>query len=195
MLPPIDKIKGIPPGTILERELTLRNIRKADLANSIAELPQLISYICKGSRAITPKLSLKLDAYFGAEEGYFLILQAYYLIEQEKKSETLHDHPDLSKINPAIFWDTRFDQLNWRQHQKMIIQRIFERGGEMEINEIIRFYGREEVTNIIQNAHTLLYTAIDNAEHYLGIDKNTIACYNASVLNQPQPPYFNASGK
>lgn len=195
MLPAIDKIKGLPPGTILERELSLRNIKKADLASSINELPQLISYICKGTRGITPKLSLKLDRYFGADDGYFLILQTYYQIAQEKKSDAPHEQPDLSKINPAIFWDTRFDQLDWRQHQKMIIQRIFERGGKDEIQEIIRFYGREEVTEIIQQAHALLYTAIDNAETYLGIDKHTIACYNASVLNQPQPPYFTTSGK
>lgn len=195
MLPSIEKIKGIPPGAILERELRLRKIKKTELALAINELPQVISYICKGTRALTPKLSLKLDKYFRIEDGYFMVLQTYYDIAKEKSNNQLTLIPDLPKINKAIFWDTDFEKMDWIRHKKMIIQRVFERGSTTEIEEIIRFYGKEEVVATIQTAHSLLYIAIDNAETFLGISKNTISCYQNSILKQAHQPYFTSSVK
>lgn len=195
MLPPINKIKGVPPGVILERELRLRKIKKAELAASINELPQMISYICKGTRAITPKLSLKLDRYFGMEDGYFMVLQTYYDITKEKSNRQFAPNSDLPTISKAIFWDTDFGKMDWIRYKKAIIQRVFERGSESDIDEIIRFYGKKEVINTIQTAHSLLYTAIENAETYLGIDKNSISCYQNSIQKPPQRPYYTSSVK
>ena len=195
MLPTIDKIKGIPPGAILERELRLQKMKKTELAVAINELPQMISYICKGRRAITPKLSLKLDRYFRIEDGYFMILQTYYDIAREKSNNQQTLITDLPKINKAIFWDTDMEKMDWIRYRKAIIQRVFERGNSNEINEIIRFYGKEEVIVTIQTAHSLLYTAIDNAKTYLGIDENSISCYQNSILKQAHQPYYTSSLK
>ena len=195
MLPPINKIKGIPPGAILERELRLRKMKKTELAATINELPQMISYICKGTRTITPKLSLKFDRYFGMEDGYFMVLQTYYDIAKEKSNGQLALSKELPTISKAIFWDTDIEKLDWMRYKKAIIQRVFERGSATDIDEIIRFYGKEEVVTTIQTAHSLLYTAIDNAETYLGIDKTSISCFQNSTLKQPHQPYFTSSVK
>ncbi len=195
MLPPINKIKGIPPGVILERELRLRKMKKAELAATINELPQMISYICKGTRTITPKLSLKLDRYFGMEDGYFMVLQSYYDIAKEKSNSQLASSSDLPTISKAIFWDTDFGKMDWIRYKNAIIQRVFERGSATDIDEIIRFYGKKEVVTTIQTAHSLLYTAIENAETHLGIGKNSISCYQNSILKQPQRPYYTSSAK
>lgn len=77
------------------------------------------------------------------EEGYFMILQVFYDIEEEKKRQEA-DHPDYSKLRPALFWDTKMEKINWKKQKNAVIKRIEERGNEIEKKEIIRFYGKEK---------------------------------------------------
>jgi addiction module HigA family antidote len=143
----IDKYKGLHPGMILERELKKRKLKKAPFALSLQEYPQTLNEITKGRRGITPALSLKIDQALEFEEGTMLILQAYYELEKEKlKTEPL---PNLSLLRKALFWDTAIETINWRKQSKAIIKRVFERGNEVEKNEIIRFYGEKKIKEAI----------------------------------------------
>lgn len=49
--------------------------------------------------------------------------------------------------------------INWEKHKVSVIKRVFERGNEQEINEIIRFYGNKEIENVLlllnENSGTL----------------------------------------
>jgi len=53
--------------------------------------------------------------------------------------------PDLSKIRRILFWDTNFDLIDWERNRTAIIQRLSERGNEVERAEIARFYGLERI--------------------------------------------------
>ncbi|RWY47894.1 helix-turn-helix transcriptional regulator [Mucilaginibacter gilvus] len=145
----IEKYKGIHPGLILERELKKRNIRKGPFALSLKEYPQILNEITKGRRGLTPALSLKIDDALQMEEGTMLILQAYYEINKEKQKVKLNDHPDLRILRRAIFWDTDMDKIDWRKQQQAVIKRVFERGNEHERQEMIRFYGKKQVSAAI----------------------------------------------
>ena len=144
-------LKGIHPGFVLERELEKRQIRKGSFALQIQEYPQTLSTITKGKRDMNIGLALKIEHILGIEEGFFMILQVYYDIEQEKKKQN-SSHPDLSIIRPIIFWDTKMDKLDWQKQKKAIIKRIFERGNEMEKKEITRFYGNEAISKALNYA-------------------------------------------
>jgi antitoxin HigA-1 len=78
-----------------------------------------------------------------------MILQVYYDIEQEKRKEHL-EKPDLTKLNAALFWDTQIDKINWIKQKKAVIKRVFERGNELEKQEITRFYGENVVREILK---------------------------------------------
>jgi addiction module HigA family antidote len=144
----INKIKGIHPGFILERELKKRKIKKSQFAISIQEFPQTIGSITKGKRKIDTPLALKIENALDIEKGYFMALQAFYEIEEEKKK--LNDkHPDISKLRRALFWDTNIEKIDWEKQKKAVINRVFERGNEEEKNEIIRFYGEDVIKEII----------------------------------------------
>ncbi|TKB99036.1 helix-turn-helix transcriptional regulator [Pedobacter cryophilus] len=143
----IEKYKGIHPGIILERELKKRRLKKAAFALSLKEYPQTLNEITKGRRGITPALSLKIDEALELEEGTMLVLQAYYEIEKEKlKTDQL---PNLSLLRKALFWDTNIETINWSRQAKAIIKRVFERGNEIEKNELIRFYGEKKIREAI----------------------------------------------
>ena len=142
-------LKGIHPGFVLERELKKRKLRKNSFAIKLHEHAQTINAITKGRRAMNTSLSLKIEKELGLEEGYFMILQTYYDIEIEKKKTNLH--PDFSILRQVLFWDTKMESVNWEKQKRAVIQRVWERGNEIEKQEIIRFYGTPTIEKIITN--------------------------------------------
>lgn len=151
MIPEISKVKGIHPGAILKRELKNRGIKSSDLAALINEHKQTISAIIHERRGINPGLSIKLAQQFAVESDYFMHLQASYDIKQEiDKQNKSKRIPNLRKFRKVLFWDTEFNKLDWEKQKSAIIRRIFERGNETEIKEIICFYGHKEIKKIIQ---------------------------------------------
>ena len=125
-------LKGIHPGLILERELKKRDLAKGAFALSISEYPQTLSAIIKGKRDMNTALALRIEEALGIEEGYFMTLQVYYDIKQEKQKLSQGYHPRLSTFRPALFWDTDIKKIDWKRQKKAVIKRVFERGNLKE---------------------------------------------------------------
>ncbi|WP_291287928.1 plasmid maintenance system antidote protein [Flavobacterium sp.] len=147
-----DIIKGIHPGFVLERELQKRSLGKGQFAIAVGEFPQTLTAITKGKRRMNTSLSMKIEKMLAIEEGYFMILQVYYDIEQEKKKtrqDSKNDKPDVSLLRKILFWDTDINKIDWEKQKKAVVKRIFERGNEDEKNEIRRFYGSDTINAIL----------------------------------------------
>jgi addiction module HigA family antidote len=142
-------IKGVHPGYVLERELKKRHLRKGQFALSLQVYPQTLVSITKGKRKMNTPLALKIENVLGIEEGYFMTLQLYYDIEKVKSRQNT-EHPDFSKLRRVLFWDTKMEKINWKKQKKSVIKRVFERGNEIEKSEIIRFYGKETIYDIMK---------------------------------------------
>jgi len=142
-------IKGIHPGLILERELKQRHLRKGPFAISLQEFPQTLVSITKGKRRMNTNLALKIENALEIEEGYFMTLQLHYDIAEIKRRQT-GSHPDLSRLRRILFWDTKMENINWEKQRNAVIKRVFERGNDSEKNEIIRFYGIEDINNTLK---------------------------------------------
>lgn len=170
MLPDITKIKGVHPGAVLSRELKRRGLESKQFALSLGEYPQTINAISKGRRGINPLLSIKLGHALGTDGDYFMLLQAYYEVERERK-ELLKNQtkPDLSKIRAILFWDTDINLIDWQKQRKAVIRRIFERGNDIEIKEIISFYGKGIIAKELKGIPQYLPALSANAEKYLGL--------------------------
>lgn len=143
MLPELHKIKGIHPGAILKRELKQRGVKSNELANTLGEHKQTISAILNEKRGINAKLSIKIGEALGIDNDYFMILQAVYEVSEANKTKLFR--PNLENIRKVLFWDTNFEELDWNKNRKAIIKRIFERGNDPEIKEIISFYGKDTI--------------------------------------------------
>lgn len=162
----ITLLKGIHPGIILERELKKRKIPKRRIALTIGEFPQLLGDITKGKRRINPVLSIKLGDILGIDESFFSVLQAYYDIEQQKKKQARNKLPDLKLLRSVLFWDTDINSIDWEKNKTSVIRRIFERGNDHEIPEIIRFYGEKEVQAILAQISNRSSVMKRNMEKY-----------------------------
>ena len=144
----LNQLKGIHPGLVLERELNKRHLRKGSFALSLQEYPQTLTAITKGKRGMNTALSLNIERALGIEEGYFMVLQVYYEIEEEKRKQNI-SWTNLPQLRPVLFWDTKMASLDWEKQKKAIVKRVFERGNAIEKNEIIRFYGAKTVDDLL----------------------------------------------
>ena len=142
-------LKGIHPGFFLANELRKKKIGRGQFALRINEYPQVIGDIANGKRRLTPRIALKLDMALGKEEGFFMLLQAWHDVFEEKRSQQTHSKPDLTRLRAGIFWDTDMDHIDWEKQYRAVIQRVFERGTKDEQDEIIRFYGIDKVQSTL----------------------------------------------
>ncbi len=63
-------------------------------------------------------------------------------------------HPDFSKIPRFLFWDTNFDEIDWKNKYVAVIKRVFERGDEEAKIEIEKFYGKELIKSVLDSKST-----------------------------------------
>jgi plasmid maintenance system antidote protein VapI len=147
------KYKGIHPGLVIDRELKKRSIKQRPFALMVNEHVQSFNAITKGKRGISTSLALKIERQLGFEEGTLVLLQAYYDIQNVKEKE-MQLTPDLTIINNALFWDTDLKSIDWKQHYRAVIERVFERGTEIEKSELIRFYGIKKVKQALLESKT-----------------------------------------
>ena len=114
-------LKGIHPGFFLANELRKKNIGRGQFALGINEYPQVIGDIANGKRRLTPRIALKLDHALGKEEGFFMLLQAWYDIMEEKRSQQPNPTPDLTRLRAGIFWDTDINRIDWTKQYRAVI--------------------------------------------------------------------------
>jgi plasmid maintenance system antidote protein VapI len=143
-------LKGLHPGFFLEHELKKKKLSKRRFAISLSEYPQTIGAITKGNRDMNTSLSLRIERALGLEEGFLMMLQAFYDIKKEKEKRKLT--PNLSVFSSALFWDTKIENIDWNLHNKFIVHRVFEYGNEQEKHEILNFYGKDMVENLLMNS-------------------------------------------
>ncbi|GHT29673.1 hypothetical protein AGMMS49574_07090 [Bacteroidia bacterium] len=147
----LEIFKGLHPGIVIDRELKKRKIPSGRLAISIDEFPQTMSAIIKGRRGINTPLSLKIEKALDFEEGSLMMLQVFYEIKQLKQKEAANHKPDLSKLRPVVFWDTNMNKIDWDKNKRAVIERVFDYGNKTEQEEIMRFYGEEDILKYLNN--------------------------------------------
>jgi addiction module HigA family antidote len=88
------KLPNIHPGEVLLEEfLNPMGISQNAMARAINVPPRRINEIVLGKRALTADTALRLAAFFGTSEGFWLGLQADFDIEQTRqtiKQDLLH---------------------------------------------------------------------------------------------------------
>lgn len=160
MLPQLNKIKGVHPGSILRRELKIQGIKASDLAKTIGIHKQTISAILNKRRDVNPRISIQLAKRFNVDEDYFMLLQASYNVKKTAES-TLQEKPNLDNFRKVVFWDTIIEEIDWHKNKKAVIQRVLERGNKKEIDEIISFYGKNAITKIIKSIKNSQFTTFE----------------------------------
>lgn len=90
-------------------------------------------------------------------------------------------------IHKRYFWDINVLKQDWDKGYLFVIGRIIERGGQEEVDELIRFYGRDKVMKALRDEISFLPNyGIDNAIGFFPeLKKEEMFCY----LNRKDKPY------
>ena len=137
----IENVKGMHPGALIKHELNRKKISQRKFAASIDEHWQILNAVINEKRGISLGTALKVEEELGYDEGFLMILQVYYDIEQRKQKQIRSTLKGVPAIRRIIFWDTDFDSIDWAASKESVISRVLERGTEEEIAEIARYYG------------------------------------------------------
>lgn len=73
----------------------------------------------------------------------------------------------MSKLRSVVFWDTDMNSIDWEKNKLAVINRVFERGNKQEIEEIIRFYGKEIVLKCLEKKASTSKVVAVNVLKYL----------------------------
>ncbi|MEK7199312.1 MAG: hypothetical protein AAB212_05270 [Bacteroidota bacterium] len=65
-----------------------------------------------------------------------------------EENAVITDKPDLPR---RLFWEFRYDDIEWREEYRTVIARVIERGTPEQWAEIIRYYGEAFVVDAIKN--------------------------------------------
>lgn len=137
-------------GSVIKYIMEQKKTTGRQIAHRSGLTPQRISDYANNHRRITVKASLALERALEIEKpGYFYIIQTNHDIYLASRNQ--QPTPDLSKISNHVFWDSNIKNINWKADKKRIIQRTFEYGDEQTLSEIVRFYGKTTVKQILSD--------------------------------------------
>lgn len=91
-------------------------------------------------------------------------------------------------LDPKIFWDIRFEELDYEKYANFIIERVFERGDVEDIRQTRRFYGDEKVKEALTMAKWLASSTLSLAKAVLGNNNKDYRCYK---LIQSNPTHLD----
>ena len=140
MINRIDILKGIHPGKIIERDLSKKHLTQRTLAKTVGVPYQTINAIISGRRNITLETALNIEKTLGYDEGFLLILQNFHNISVYKEKKSKEKYSQAPNIRKSLFWDSDFNKIDWEKYSKAVITRVWERGNQIEKEEIARFY-------------------------------------------------------
>jgi hypothetical protein len=88
-------------------------------------------------------------------------------------------------LHRRLFWDWRFDAIDWQASYVSIIARVVERGTADEIQELIRFYGEEKVDFALRKEIVYLPDyVVKKVTEYFGMREDELACYGRKLLRR-----------
>ncbi|MEO8405757.1 MAG: hypothetical protein ABI480_14210 [Chitinophagaceae bacterium] len=92
-----------------------------------------------------------------------------------------------TNLDRGLFWDWRYDEIDWQKTYRSVIERVLERGTKEEWEEIIRYYGKPKIIAALKEEIKFLpdYT-IDAVSSYFNIRKEDMACYVRTQLRKGQ---------
>jgi hypothetical protein len=88
-------------------------------------------------------------------------------------------------LSPNTFWDTKLDALDFDKYSKFTILRVFERGLDNEIQEIIRYYGKKEIIKTLTSSDQLMSRAFNLSKKLFHLSNSDYKCFERKQQAMP----------
>lgn len=103
-------------------------------------------------------------------------------VRGQAKQTGTNNKPDLPRY---LFWDQRYNEIDWTGGYRSIIARVIERGSQKDWEEMLCFYSRPKVVNAL--LHEIKYLpdfAIEDVCNYFNLRKEELLCYTRKQLRK-----------
>lgn len=92
------------------------------------------------------------------------------------------------EFSKGLFWDIDVEKLDIEKHAGQIIPRVFMRGTMEDILQVLRYYGKDKVKEILVQTRYLDKLTLAFSMGFLHLKKEDFRCYR---LNQSTPQLWN----
>lgn len=92
------------------------------------------------------------------------------------------------EFSKSLFWDVDAFKFDYQKHAGHIIPRVFMRGTMNDMIQVLRYYGKEKVKNILLNTRYLDKIALAFSARFFNCNKEDFRCYK---LSQSTPQLWN----
>jgi hypothetical protein len=92
---------------------------------------------------------------------------------------TPQNAPDIPR---RLFWEFRYESIDWQKHSRMVIERVLNWGMDTEVEALIRFYGFNRVKRTLRDRPMYLMAhQLDRACRIFGLKQEETVCYKRKV--------------
>jgi hypothetical protein len=131
------------------------------------------SYLPYKSRELTEQVA----GYFQLDRKV-LALPKYYRFLKKKRSLASGGIKHKPNLDRWMFWEFRYDEMDWEASYYTVIDRVAERGTTADYEEMIRFYGREKVIHNLRNEVAYMHEyVIEKVCAYFGFRQEELLCF------------------
>jgi hypothetical protein len=91
-------------------------------------------------------------------------------------------------FSKGLFWDLDIENLDFQEHKTHIIPRVFMKGKLEDILQVLRYYKRETVKDVLLQTRYLDKKTLALTAVFFKTDKQDFRCYK---LSQSTPQLWN----
>lgn len=104
-------------------------------------------------------------------------------IQKQLLNET--DEMGVPNLPKRLFWECRYDKIDWQKAYVSVIERVLERGNEDEWLELIRYYGLEKVINTLRFEYMYLWdSTMEKVCVYFNLKPEAMKCYRVKQIRR-----------
>jgi hypothetical protein len=97
---------------------------------------------------------------------------------ERKQVITKPERPSKPDLPKRLFWEFKYDEMDWQKDSETVMERVVERGSPEEWKEMIKFYGERKVIHTLKNKTTYLTDqAIKKVCDFLKLKPEELKCY------------------
>ena len=82
------------------------------------------------------------------------------------------------KLNPSLFWDIEFSELDYEKNARQVIERVLTRGSLNDWYQIKSYYGIERIKKEVIKIRSLDKLTLNFCSKYFQIPQKQFICYN-----------------
>lgn len=86
-------------------------------------------------------------------------------------------------LRQDLFWDVNANTMDLNDHKQFIIERITLRGRFEEFLNMLKYYGKDEVSSALVSARWLDKKTLSYCANVFNIPKENFRCYKLGQLN------------